>query len=234
MPRASRIRPTTSYIREMVFSIIGPERIRGARFIDLFSGTGIVGLEALSRGAARVTFVDSDYRLSELLEERVREWGVNERAEIVCSDVFKWLKLEAASQSGGAGNVHCDFVYAGPPYYSAKPYKFTDLTSRLMAGIKTADGMFHEESVFMLELPRSQLFARVKPKKSGSERRREIEKLGRLLDEPYQHQFDDPWPEVYRRLGVPLSFPLFDWRTSGKTAVLIFGAKAGLDTREVV
>jgi 16S rRNA (guanine(966)-N(2))-methyltransferase RsmD len=87
----ANLRPTPQMVREALFSILGnavPER----PFFDVFAGTGVVGLEALSRGASSTTFVERDFRLIAELERHLAEFGVAEQARIVRLDVYRWVE----------------------------------------------------------------------------------------------------------------------------------------------
>jgi 16S rRNA (guanine(966)-N(2))-methyltransferase RsmD len=87
----ANLRPTPQRVREALFSILGnavPDRL----FFDVFAGTGVVGLEALSRGAASVTFVERDFRLIGDLERHIAAFGVAKQARIVRSDVYRWIE----------------------------------------------------------------------------------------------------------------------------------------------
>ena len=99
----SDVRPTTEKVREAIFSILGD--VSGARVLDLFCGTGALGLEALSRGAAEATFVDAKPALAERNAEAL---GVSDRATVVRSDAFKFLDR---APEGSFDLVLCD-----PPY----------------------------------------------------------------------------------------------------------------------
>ncbi|HZI64077.1 MAG TPA: 16S rRNA (guanine(966)-N(2))-methyltransferase RsmD [Thermoanaerobaculia bacterium] len=122
---ARGVRPTEGRVREALFSI-WQERLPGARFLDLYAGSGAVGLEALSRGAAAVLFVESDPRALRELERSVGLFAP-ERAR-------RWR----ASLPGGLGELarragsewdRFDLVFADPPYaFEAHP--------RLLAGIE--------------------------------------------------------------------------------------------------
>ena len=72
------LRPTSDRLRETLFNVIAP-RIQGARFLDAYAGTGAVGIEALSRGASHVTFVERDPRASRLIAENLARCGVKDR-----------------------------------------------------------------------------------------------------------------------------------------------------------
>jgi 16S rRNA (guanine966-N2)-methyltransferase len=96
------VRPTTERAREAVFSILG--EIGGARVLDLFCGSGALGIEAISRGAAHATLVDTD---PEAARRNVEQLGLTERAEVVRSDAARYL----AGSGGSFVLVLCD-----PPY----------------------------------------------------------------------------------------------------------------------
>jgi 16S rRNA (guanine966-N2)-methyltransferase len=76
------LRPTSDRLRETLFNVLAP-RIQGARFLDAFAGTGAVGIEALSRGASHVTFVEQDRRAQRLIEENLARCGVQDRYAII-------------------------------------------------------------------------------------------------------------------------------------------------------
>ncbi len=85
----ANLRPTPKMVREALFSILG-NAVPDRPFLDVFAGTGVVGLEALSRGAASVTFVERDFRLIDELEHHLNVFGVGDRASIARADVYKW------------------------------------------------------------------------------------------------------------------------------------------------
>jgi 16S rRNA (guanine966-N2)-methyltransferase len=104
-PRRNRdLRPTTEKVREAIFSLLG-ESVEGARVLDLFCGTGALGIEAISRGAARATFVDSD---SALVRANVEALELAERIEVVRADATRYL--DRAPVHG------FDLVLCDPPY----------------------------------------------------------------------------------------------------------------------
>jgi len=96
-------------VRETLFNWLQP-RIDQAHVLDLFAGSGALGLEALSRGAAQVTFVEKDRRAAAAIEALAREWG-QENARVVCAGAIEWLR----AQSPGAPY---DIVFLDPPYDS--------------------------------------------------------------------------------------------------------------------
>jgi 16S rRNA (guanine966-N2)-methyltransferase len=76
-PKWEGLRPTSDRLRETLFDILGPS-VRGARVLDGYAGTGAIGIEALSRGAAHVTLVESDARAVRLIDQNLRELGGEE------------------------------------------------------------------------------------------------------------------------------------------------------------
>ena len=107
-PTWDGLRPTSDKLRETLFNVIAA-RVPGARVLDLYAGTGAIGIEALSRGAAHVTFVDSDLRALELVRENLAGCGVSDRYAIIR------LRLpEGTPQLSPAGPF--DLVFLDPPY----------------------------------------------------------------------------------------------------------------------
>jgi 16S rRNA (guanine966-N2)-methyltransferase len=94
-------------VRETLFNWLQP-RIASARVLDLFAGSGALGLEALSRGAAHVTFVERDRRAAAAIEALAREW-TEEGAEVICADATAWI-----TRSGDRPPY--DIVFLDPPY----------------------------------------------------------------------------------------------------------------------
>lgn len=100
------LRPTSDRLRETLFNVLAP-RIRDARFLDAFAGTGAVGIEALSRGAAHVAFVEQDPRAQRLIEENLARCRVNDRYAIIRAG------FAGAAQRLGTG---FDLLFFDPPY----------------------------------------------------------------------------------------------------------------------
>jgi 16S rRNA (guanine(966)-N(2))-methyltransferase RsmD len=107
-PRGWKVRPTSDRVREAIFSALG-ERVAGASVLDLYSGTGALAIEALSRGAERAVLVDRDTRPALGNIERL---GLGGRAELVRSDVGRWLA--AVPEGPAAGRF--DLVFVDAPY----------------------------------------------------------------------------------------------------------------------
>ena len=96
-------------LREAVFNLIGDE-IEGTHAIDLFAGTGALGLEALSRGAARATLIEQHYPTADIIRQNVLALGVQSQTEIVPGNVFIWIK-----RRGDLGKASW-LVFCSPPY----------------------------------------------------------------------------------------------------------------------
>jgi 16S rRNA (guanine966-N2)-methyltransferase len=125
-PAGTTIRPTPDRVRETLFNWLSG-RITGVRALDLFAGSGALGLEALSRGAAAATFVDSEARAIEALRERLAEWGARD-ATLVRADALAWL----AGVPGGASRAEpFGLVFLDPPFAAGL---LADACQRLEAG----------------------------------------------------------------------------------------------------
>jgi 16S rRNA (guanine966-N2)-methyltransferase len=108
-PAGRSTRPTSDRVREALFSILGP--IDDARVLDLFAGSGALGIEALSRGAGEAVFVDSDARAVAAIGRNLETLGA--RGRVLRRDALKWL------ESTAGGEEAFDLVFADPPYSSA-------------------------------------------------------------------------------------------------------------------
>ena len=108
-PSGRDVRPTRDSVRESLFNILMP-RIAGARFLDLFAGTGANGIEALSRGADFCTFVEEDPRIAGLIRRNLKKARLAEKAEVIRRP------LPAALGKLGNKGVPYDIVFADPPY----------------------------------------------------------------------------------------------------------------------
>ncbi len=102
-PKGTATRPTSDRVRENAFNLIGP--VEGATVLDLFAGSGAMGLEALSRGAARAVFVESDRDACRVINANLDKLRLN--ATVLCSDVIRTLPSERTPY---------DLVLLDPPY----------------------------------------------------------------------------------------------------------------------
>ena len=139
-PRHGDVRPTMDQVRAAIFSSLA-ERIEGAAALDLFAGTGGLGIEALSRGAAAATFVEKDRRTLDCIRQNLAKARLEAGAEVVCADVFAFCARWARQGSHRRYNL----VFADPPYQTRDQPE--DLASRLLASpdlppLLAADGVF--------------------------------------------------------------------------------------------
>lgn len=111
-----RLRPTSSKVREALFDIIR-NRIAGANFVDLYAGTGAVGLEALSRGAQKAVFVEPDESRFRTIKHTVSEFGFEDRTRLIKGKADEFLK-RAPSE-----HFRFDIMFLDPPYYSEEVEK---------------------------------------------------------------------------------------------------------------
>jgi 16S rRNA (guanine(966)-N(2))-methyltransferase RsmD len=124
-PKWDGVRPTSDKLRETLFNVIAP-RVEGARVLDGYAGTGAVGLEALSRGAAHVVFVERDRRAAALIAENAAACGVEGRYTIACGDF-----LAAAPRPDAQGGF--DLILLDPPYDIGNVRAVLDRAAGLLA-----------------------------------------------------------------------------------------------------
>ncbi len=122
-PRWSGLRPSSDRLRETLFNILAP-RIEGARVLDLCAGTGAVGIEALSRGAGRVAFVDADPRACALIAKNLANCGLTERYTIHRATV---------EQASNTLREAFDIVFLDPPYAEPALDRFVEWAARAVA-----------------------------------------------------------------------------------------------------
>ncbi len=103
-------RPTPDRLRETLFNVLAP-RIAGAVFVDAYAGTGAVGIEALSRGAERVIFIERSRAAAEVIRRNLQSLGVESRAQLFTSKIAPVLE-----------RIDADVLFLDPPYEAAKEY----------------------------------------------------------------------------------------------------------------
>ncbi|HJU03991.1 MAG TPA: 16S rRNA (guanine(966)-N(2))-methyltransferase RsmD, partial [Nitrospiraceae bacterium] len=108
-PRGTSLRPTSDKVREALFSILA-SRISGSHFLDLYAGTGAVGIEALSRGAMIVTFVESDPDAVRIMRKNLTVCGMQDQADVRVAPIRSFLR-----QSQWWKGPY-DVLFADPPY----------------------------------------------------------------------------------------------------------------------
>jgi 16S rRNA (guanine(966)-N(2))-methyltransferase RsmD len=116
-------------VREALFSILG-DAVPGRPFLDLFAGTGVVGLEAVSRGAGQVTLIERDFRVAGEIERHIRQFHVADQAAVVRADVYRWAERWPAPAEPVT-------LFLGPPYpdFERRPHDLLALIGGLQQKI---------------------------------------------------------------------------------------------------
>jgi len=157
-PPSAQTRPTSDRLRETLFNVLAP-RIEGARFLDLCAGTGAVGIEALSRGAEHVTFVDQSRRMCSLIEANLKALEIPEdAAEVVASEATSFLRRRAKKREPSLtvglvprADQPFDVIFFDPPY--AADYEFVNLISDMGGQLLTEDAVLIVEHHKKRDLP---------------------------------------------------------------------------------
>jgi 16S rRNA (guanine966-N2)-methyltransferase len=127
VPAGDALRPTSELVRAAIFNSLGSlGAVDGAVVVDLFAGSGALGIEALSRGAERAVFVDHDRRAVDAIRANVAALGLDGRAEVVRRDVLSWV----------SGSPEFDLALIDPPYRFAA---WTRLLSALTARVAVCE-----------------------------------------------------------------------------------------------
>jgi 16S rRNA (guanine966-N2)-methyltransferase len=113
------LRPTSDRLRETLFNVLG-DGVAGARFLDIFAGSGAVGIEALSRGASFVTFIENHPPAAELIRKNLAALKIKSEAAVICADAIRGLDLIAARSRGAAHGYN--YAYIDPPYAAHEDY----------------------------------------------------------------------------------------------------------------
>jgi 16S rRNA (guanine966-N2)-methyltransferase len=109
------LRPTSDRLRETLFNVLGPG-ISESRFLDVFAGTGAVGIEALSRGATQATFIENHAPSAALIRKNLESLEISSSAKVICADAMKALTgLEVAARQ-------YDYIFIDPPYAATEDY----------------------------------------------------------------------------------------------------------------
>ncbi len=142
-PPRSGVRPTSDRVREALFEILGPD-VEGARVLDLYSGTGAMGIEALSRGAEHCDFVEADSKACEVVRENLTRTALLDRAKL-----YPLTVARAMSRVQGP----YDLVVADPPYeYDRAESELSEVVSR---GLLSPDGTLVVEHSQRRDWPQS-------------------------------------------------------------------------------
>lgn len=111
-------RPITDQVKEALFNILS-DSVVDSHFLDLFGGTGAVGIEALSRGAEDAVFLDTNYRAYKVIQQNLQSTGLDEFASVYKKDAFTFLRTEPSQQF--------DFIFIAPPQYQGYWIKIMQL-----------------------------------------------------------------------------------------------------------
>ncbi|MCP4678249.1 MAG: 16S rRNA (guanine(966)-N(2))-methyltransferase RsmD [Deltaproteobacteria bacterium] len=141
VPKGREVRPTADRVREALFSMLG-SRISNARVLDLFAGTGALGLEALSRGAASAVFVEKSKSVRMILKKNITNLGFESKAGVIPGDARSTLRVLKNDA------VKFDVVFLDPPYAG------TLLEETL--GAIGAQGLLEQEAFVIAEHPRGE------------------------------------------------------------------------------
>jgi 16S rRNA (guanine(966)-N(2))-methyltransferase RsmD len=113
------LRPTSDRLRETLFNVLG-DRVAGASFVDVFAGTGAVGIEALSRGARDVVFIEKHVPAAMLIRKNLESLDVRDGARVLAVDAVHGLEVLGKGESSGDGGA--DIVFLDPPYGNVEDY----------------------------------------------------------------------------------------------------------------
>ena len=118
-PKSDKTRPTTLMVREAIFNILN-KKVENSNWLDLFSGSGSISCEAYNHGAKKIVAVEKDRLTAQLCKKNLfslndslsRENDIN----IICKDVFPWIKNHIGTKVLEKENIEFDFIYIDPPY----------------------------------------------------------------------------------------------------------------------
>src|SRR5579863_5729618 len=116
--KGQALRPSSDRLRETLFNILGPA-VQGATFVDLYAGTGAVGIEAISRGAHHAIFVEQHAPAAALIRRNLESLGISTEAEILGMNVARAIERLEARQ------VHAQYIFLDPPYAADMEYEST-------------------------------------------------------------------------------------------------------------
>jgi 16S rRNA (guanine966-N2)-methyltransferase len=135
------LRPTPQMVREAYFSILG-NAIPDRQFIDIFAGTGVLGIEALSRGASAVQFVERDPQFAKDIETHLRSFNLTRQAKLYRTDAYRWIAAWVAPKEP----VN---VFLSPPFAD-----LADKTDDLLTALRLLQAKVAEDSVIVVQTER--------------------------------------------------------------------------------
>lgn len=113
------LRPTSDRLRETLFNVLGRE-VAGSRFLDLFAGTGAIGIEALSRGAAEAVFVENHAPAAALIRRNLESLDIRNGATVLAVDALRAMAMLAAREKPEISGFN--YIFLDPPYAAANEY----------------------------------------------------------------------------------------------------------------
>ncbi|MBI4725943.1 16S rRNA (guanine(966)-N(2))-methyltransferase RsmD [candidate division TA06 bacterium] len=128
-PAGKQVRPSSGLLRGVIFNVLG-DMVAGKKVLDIYAGSGVLGIEALSRGAAEVTLVEADHKTSDLISQNMEMLKIQKRAKVIRHDALDFI-----SSSGG----QFDIVLADPPYQANISLQILDLAWK--HGLLAPDGI---------------------------------------------------------------------------------------------
>ena len=138
-------RPTAQVVRGSLFNTLGAD-VEGAAFLDLFAGSGAVGIEALSRGASRVVFVEQDHAILKALRTNLERCGFGlDRAEVRIGDALRFLERAMRTR------LFFDVVFADPPYVGSTAQRIVDVMAAAATAVCRTLIVEHGHPVFVRE-----------------------------------------------------------------------------------
>lgn len=148
-PKGEQTRPTSSRLREALFNIC-QHAIEGAQFLDIFAGSGAMGLEALSRGAQSATFIESHREAIQCIESNIQLLKVQRQCQILRGEAFAMLQL--LERQGKQFKI----IYADPPYQTLAPHSSLFYSAQIIHWIDTHSLLIPGGVLFIEEDFRSQ------------------------------------------------------------------------------
>jgi 16S rRNA (guanine966-N2)-methyltransferase len=152
------LRPTPQMVREALFSILG-NAVPDRPFVDIFAGTGIIGMEALSRGARSALFVERDFPLAGEIQKNLKAFGIADAAQVARTDAYRWVRIWAPPAEPAN-------VFLSPP--------FPDLqrrTDEFLGLVRVLQQKVSEGSVIVIQAEKHSIFDQLPDRQAWEERR---------------------------------------------------------------
>lgn len=144
-PSSSKLRPTSNKLREILFNWLNFE-IAGFKCVDCFSGSGALGIEAISRGAQSTTFIEKTPKFAASIEANLERLNISEKCEIKIKNAFDWLKEDSLEE--------LDLIFFDPPFFDERIQGL--LSSLESLTIKEGALIYFEKSTFdKIDIPNS-------------------------------------------------------------------------------